>query len=246
MPRPSQNNFARKIRPYAVIIAVAIFVLAKFGGRLKEDYFSSADSKPSTTSLIKHKGRYEILENCQWVDDRGNDGDSFLVKHGKDEYTFRLYFADAPEKYLSDQHKDQRKRVAKQGKYFGGLTPQQTVEVGLQAKDFTEKQLKGKSFTVRTTWESVYGGDRFYAFILLPGSTDKKPVRLCAQLIKNGLARIHTKGPDLKNNNGSGFMQVGDSKAKSEERGQVAGYQKRLYKLEAQAKKNKAGAWGVN
>ncbi len=245
MPRSSPNNFSRKIRPYVLIIAVAIFVLAKFGGRLKEEYFSTADSKPSTTSQTKYKGRYEILENCQWIDDRGNDGDSFRVKYGKDEYTFRLYFADAPEKYLSDQHKDQRKRVAQQGQYFDGLSPQQTVEVGLQAQAFTAKQLKGKSFTVMTFWETVYGGDRFYAFILLPGSTDKKPLRLCEQLIKNGLARIHTKGPSRQSDYGTGLVQSGDSKKKPDQQEQGKGYLKRLHKLEAQAKKAKSGAWGM-
>ncbi len=245
MPRSSQSNFARKIRPYAILIAAAFIVLAKFGSSLKEEYFSTADSKPSTSSQTKHKGNYEIMENCQWVEDKGNDGDSFLVKHGKNDYTFRLYFVDAPEKYLSDRYEDQRKRVAQQGKYFGGLTSQQTVEVGLQAKSFTEEQLKGKSFTALTTWESVYGGERFYAFILLPGSTEEKPILLCEQLIENGLARIHTKGPGRKNDYGSGLMQPGDSKLKSGQQGQGKGRQKRLYKLEAQAKKSKVGAWGV-
>lgn len=240
MPRSSRNNFSKKIRPYAFLIAVAIFVLAKFGDRLKEEFFSTADSTPSATTKTRHLGRYEVLENCQWINDRGNDGDSFRAKYGKDEYTFRLYFVDAPEKYLSDKYKDQRKRVAQQGEYFGGLSPNQTVEVGLKAKAFTAKKLKGKSFTVLTTWESVYGGKRYYAFVLLPGSTDEKPLRLCEALLEGGLARIYTKGP--RGQRVPGFQQGGANK---NGKGNDNAFKKHLYQLQAKAEKSKFGAWGV-
>lgn len=236
MPRSSRNKFAKKIRPYAILIAAVVIVLAKFGARLKEDYFPTADSNPSATSQTRHIGNYEVLEDCQWIDNRGNDGDSFLVKHGRDEYTFRLYFVDSPEKYLSDKYKDQRKRVAQQGEYFGGLSPDQAVEIGLKAKAFTAKKLKGKSFTILTAWESVYSSNRYYAFVLLPGSTEEKPLRLCEALIENGLARIYTKGPGGKGV--PGFQQAGANKKDK-------GFQRHLHQLQSLAKKSKEGAWGV-
>lgn len=240
MPEPRPNNFAKKTRPYAVLIAAAILVLWKFGDRFKANYFPEATTTISSSSQIRHIGSFEVLDNCQWVDDKGNDGDSFKVKHGGNEYTLRLYYVDTPEKYLSDKYKDQRKRVAAQGKYFGTLSPDQTVEIGLEAKAFTEKQMKGDPFTILTRWESVYDSERFYAFVWLPGSTDDKPIKLSEELIKNGLARIHTKGPESQDS--SEFNQL---KNPQENRKQQGKYMQRLKKMEAQAKQAGVGAWGV-
>lgn len=234
---------AKKILPYAVLIVVVAAVIWKFGGRLKEDYFPAADLTPSTTSQTRHIGGFEVLENCQLLDHKDNDGDSFLVKQGNNEYTFRIYFADAPEKYLSDKYKDQRKRVAEQGEYFGGLSPEQTVKIGQRAKAFTEELLTGKSFTVLTKWEGVYDSGRYYAFVLLPGSTEEQPKRLCEALVENGLARIHTKGPGKIHDYGSGTYGGGQKGGDDQESGK--GFEQRLHKLEMQAKKAKAGAWGV-
>ncbi|MFK5923883.1 MAG: thermonuclease family protein [Verrucomicrobiota bacterium] len=243
MPKSNRPSIARKLRPYAILIAIAIVVVSKFGARLKQDYFPEEKGQASATSKTRHIGGFELLEGCQWVDQRNNDGDSFVVKHKGNEYTVRLYFVDAPEKYISDKYKDQRKRVADQGRYFGELSSQQAVEIGLQAKAFTEKQLKGKSFTVMTKWESVFDSERYYAFVWLPGSTETNQNRLSAALVENGLARIYTKGPGNQDDyssgrydgvgQGEGALQVGKK------------YKKRLYQMEAQAKKAKMGAWGV-
>jgi endonuclease YncB( thermonuclease family) len=240
MPESNQTSFVRKYRSYLSLIVVSVFVLWKFGGRFKASYFPEATTTVSSSSQIRHIGNYEVLDNCQWIEDKGNDGDSFKVKHGGKEYTIRLYFVDAPEKYLSDQHADQRKRVAQQGEYFGGLSVDQTVEIGLKAKAFTEKEFKGKSFTILTKWESVYESERFYAVVWLPGSTEKKPKRLSDALIMAGLVRIHTKGPDRQN--ASGFNQFQDP---GQQRQRTKGFMQRLKKLEYQAKESGAGAWGV-
>ncbi|MCF6311425.1 MAG: thermonuclease family protein [Verrucomicrobiales bacterium] len=244
MPKANQRSIVKKLRPYAILIAVAIVVISKFGARFKEDYFPSTDQQASSSSKVRHVGPFEVLEDCQWVQHKNNDGDSFVVKNKGGEYTIRLYYVDTPEKYISGKYKNQRKRVADQGKYFGGLSSQQAVEVGLKAKAFTEKQLKGKTFTVLTKWESVFSSERYYGFVWLPGSTEKKPLRLCEALVKNGLARIYTKGPGNKREYASGIVQ-GGAAAEGGKFKAGKGFKKRLYKLQTQAKKAKVGAWGM-
>ena len=240
MPEPSPNNFARIIRPYALLIAVVIMVIWKFGDRIKQSYFPEATTTVSSSSQIRRIGNFEVLDNCQWIDDKGNDGDSFKVKHGGTEYTIRLYYVDTPEKYLSEQHKSQRERVADQGGYFGGLSPDQTVEIGLKAKAFTEKQLKGNQFSVLTEWENVYNSDRYYGIVWLPGSTEENPLRLSEELVQNGLARIHTKGPNSQN--AAGFSQFNEP---DQQRQNQKIYAERLKKVECQAKQARTGAWGA-
>ena len=240
MPEASKPNLARKLRPYAILIVVTVVVLWKFGGRFKENYFSTKDSQPSITSQTRHIGGFEVLENCQWITNEKNDGDSFLVKHGKSEYTFKVYFVDAPETYQSDEEENQRKGVAKQGKYFGGLSPDQTMEVGSKAKAFSAKRLKGQPFTVLTRWENVANSDRYYAFVWLPGSTEKKQIRLSDALIRNGLASIHVRAPRYQN--APQFNQFEDPQ---KSRKQQSGFIQRLRSIENQAKQAKAGAWGM-
>ncbi len=235
---------AKILRPYAVLIVALVLVLWKFGGRLKERYFPPPDTTVSASSQTRHIGGFEILEDCQLLAHKNNDGDSFFVGQGDNEYTFRIYFADAPEKYLSDKYKNQRKRVAEQGEYFGGLNPEQTVEVGKQAKEFTLNQLEGKSFTVLTKWEAVYDSERYYAFVLLPGSTVEQPKFLCEALVENGLARIHTKGPGQVQDYGS--KRFGGPEKDQGGQGFGRGLKQRLNQSEKKAKKAKAGAWGVS
>ena len=237
MPESNQPSLVRKIRPYLILIVVSALVLWKFGRRFKESYFPTADTTLSATSKIRRIGNFEVYDNCQWIDDKSNDGDSFLVQQGKSKYTFRLYFVDAPETSLSEDHKDQ---AAEQGEYFGDLSPDQTVEIGLKAKAFTEKQLKGKTFTILTSWQNVFNSDRYYAVVWLPGSTEDRPIKLSDELIKNGLARIYNEGP--WNRSAGNYNQFEDPNEIKQKR---QGYNRRLLKLEEQAKQAEAGAWGA-
>ncbi|HAK06789.1 MAG TPA: hypothetical protein DCO65_05920 [Spartobacteria bacterium] len=41
------------------------------------------------------------LTDCQYVDSKDNDGDSFRVHCGDKEFTARLYYVDAPETNLT-------------------------------------------------------------------------------------------------------------------------------------------------
>ena len=52
------------------------------------------------------------------------------MRVGEEEHVFRLYFVDAPE---SDNRFPERN--AEQAAYFG-ITPEQSVEAGREAKDF--------------------------------------------------------------------------------------------------------------
>lgn len=189
---------------------------------------SQARPKPETVEE-EEKERdfhgYERLTGCRMVDHRNNDGDSFWVRHGDREFELRLYYVDTAEKYLSDRYENQRRRVAEQARDFGGISIDQTIEVGKAAKLYTGRLLEGKSFTVYTKWERVYDGERYYGWVELPGTDGEY---LSERLIDKGIARIHTKGEPSPD--GASYRQ----------------YKAHLEKLERAAKEADRGAWGLN
>lgn len=164
---------------------------------------------------------YDRLLGTVLIEHRNNDGDSFFVRHGDRQFELRLYYADSPEKYLSDRYEDQRNRVAEQARELGDLSIEDTVALGQEAKAHVLSLLEGQSFSVFTKWESVYDGERYYGFVLLPGGTDW----LCENLVGNGLARIHTKGEMTPDGNG------------------YHDFKRHLESLESKAKSAKRGAW---
>jgi len=161
---------------------------------------------------------WTVLENCRLIVNPANDGDSFHVSAGTNEYIFRLYLVDAPE---TDEMTPGRLVV--QAKYFG-ITVPQAIEVGRAAKEFTREKLS-EPFTVFTHMSDAMGRsklERFYAFV------QTKDGDLGEQLVRNGLARNYGfKGvpPGLKN-----------SRLELE----------KLQQFEDEAKKEGIGAWGVN
>lgn len=185
---------------------------------------SPAPAPPPTAAKTSKINGYDKLEGCRLVDHRDNDGDSFHVRHGDREFELRLYYVDTPEKYLSDRYEDQRRRVAEQGRDFGGLSPEQTVEVGKAAKLYTARLLEGKTFTVYTKWEAVYDSDRVYAFVDLPDGEDT----LIEVLVEKGLGLIHTKGETTPD--GLSYQK----------------YKARLEALQRAAQDADRGGWGLN
>lgn len=156
---------------------------------------------------------WQTLSGCRLVQAASNDGDSFRVHWNGGELTVRLYFTDTPE---SDYRFMDRTRA--QAAYFG-ITEEQAVEVGKQAKAFTRDALKG-GFSVRTRWQGVFSGKpnaRKYGIVSVKGQD------LAELLVANGLARIHGMGIG-----GKTWEEV-----------------ERLKALEAQAKAEKRGAWGM-
>lgn len=156
---------------------------------------------------------WQTLEDCRLVESASNDGDSFRVRQGDQEFTVRIYFADAPEVYAYPKD-----RIEAQADYFG-ISVEQAVEVGKMAREFTLDALKD-GFIVRTRWQGVYGGERVtrkYGIVSV-GDQD-----LAEMLVANGLARIHGMG-------------IG---------GRTREEVERLKGLEAEAKAEGLGAWGL-
>jgi competence protein ComEA len=161
---------------------------------------------------------WTMLENCHFIVNPADDGDSFHVSVGTREYLFRLYMVDAPE---TDARTPAR--LIEQAKYFQ-ITVPQAIEVGRAAKEFTQEKLS-HPFTVFTRMSDAMGQsriERFYAFV------QTKDGDLGEQLVRNGLARNYgfkAAPPGLKN-----------SRVELE----------KLQQLEDQARQEKIGGWGAN
>jgi endonuclease YncB( thermonuclease family) len=159
-----------------------------------------------------------VLENCRFISNPADDGDSFHVSAGAKEYIFRLYLVDAPE---TDEMTPGR--LIQQAKYFG-ITVPQAIEVGRTAKEFTREKLS-EPFTVFTHMSDAMGQsriERLYAFV------ETKEGDLGEQLVRNGLARVFgfkAAAPGLR----SARVEM-----------------EKLQQLENQAREEKIGGWGVN
>ena len=143
-------------------------------------------SPPATTGSKSAKPViWSEWRDCTLVENRANDGDSFLVRHDGVEHTVRLYFADSPEKYRNQYN---QKRLAEQGRYFGGLTEDETIQIGEAARDFSLERLRLAPFRILTRNEKVFDSGRIYAFVAVAEGD------LAELLVGHGLARIYTKG----------------------------------------------------
>ena len=157
------------------------------------------------------------LNDCRFLPNPANDGDSFHVRAGGKEYIFRLYFVDTPETDASLPE-----RVAEQAKYFGVTLPQ-TLQIGLEAECFTRQKL-AQPFTVRTCKQDARGRSRlprYFAFV------QADTADLAEQLVANGLARVYGAASDAP----------GMNRPEVEWR--------RLEQLERKAKGEKIGGWGI-
>lgn len=167
-----------------------------------------------------------VYENSALADFSNNDGDSFrvLVGNGAME-DFRLYFVDTPESQFKTYRdgNDNGERITQQGEYFGGLSMDETTNVGRKAKELTLKLLSAGEFAVFTKHEEVYDSGRFYCLVRV--QVNGKPRWLDELLVENGLARIITQPTVLPDGT-------------SAER-----HRKRLLFLQNAARKNRTGAW---
>jgi competence ComEA-like helix-hairpin-helix protein len=160
---------------------------------------------------------WQIMRNCQLVDNPANDGDSVHVLFDNKQYIFRLYFVDAPE--TGDVPAS---RLTEQAEYFGVTVPE-VIEIGRHATAFTREKLS-EPFTVLTRGASAMGrsrSERLYGFV------ETKDGDLGEQLVRNGLARVH----------GTKVVPPGLSGAREEE--------ETLRQFEDAAKHEKIGGWGI-
>jgi competence ComEA-like helix-hairpin-helix protein len=159
-----------------------------------------------------------VLENCRLILNPANDGDSFHVSAGKEEYIFRLSLVDAPETEGMEP-----RRLIEQAKHFE-ITVPQAIEVGEAAKAFTREKL-AEPFTVFTRRSDAMGRskiERLYAFVRT------KEGDLGEQLVRNGLARAY----------GAKVIPPGFSGLQPE--------RQKLQQFEDKAKQEKIGGWGIN
>ncbi|MEO0446677.1 MAG: hypothetical protein AAF191_11445 [Verrucomicrobiota bacterium] len=222
-------SLLRNRNPWVKGSAIAgLLVLALMGYQVTSGPSPQGASPNSPLTPISSNSDqgYDRLESVRVVDHRNNDGDSFLVSHEGKTFELRLYFVDTPEKYLSDRHEDQRRRVADQAQDMD-LTVDLTVKLGQAAKKVVGQLVAKQPFTVYTKWERVYDGDRYYGFVELPLPDAQNPSYLTELLIQKGLGRIHTKGAPTPDGRSS------------------RQYEDYLRSLEKKAKTAGAGAWAL-
>lgn len=161
---------------------------------------------------------WEALTSCWYVPHANNDGDSFHVKCGGEEFVLRLYFVDAPE---ADKTYPERNR--EQAGYFG-VGMDEAQKGGAQAREYVRGVL-WSTFTVHTKRSVAPGrgaGARYYGMVRVDGR------QLDALLVGNGLARI------------KGAVTVLPDGTKS------AAYKQALQKLENEARRERRGLWAAS
>jgi len=158
------------------------------------------------------------LTDCRYVDAPDNDGDSFRVRGGDQEFTARLYYVDAPETNLR-----QGERTHGQSIYFG-ITLDETMKAGEKAKQ-RAKELLQKPFVVWTRWATAGGRgreSRYYVIVEIDGKS------LGEILVTEGLARTKGVAPNLPNGE------------------HARAYMERLDELERVAREKHLGAWATS
>lgn len=106
------------------------------------------------------------LDGCQYLADKNNDGDSFLVQCGREKFYVRLYFVDSPEADLSSAE-----RVRHQYEYFG-VTFDETTRAGATARELVRSRLATRSFVVHTRKAFAPGRSkttRYYSLVQVDG-----------------------------------------------------------------------------
>ena len=156
-----------------------------------------------------------MLTNCQYVASKNNDGDSFRVRCGTNEFIARLYFVDTPETNLKYPE-----RTREQSEHFG-VTLDETLKAGAMAKDMVRELLR-EPFVVYTRWAIAGGRGKEPRYYVLVEAGSKS---LAEALVSQGLAR--TKGVIAN-------LPTGE-KSKA--------YVEKLEALEREARQKRGGVW---
>ncbi|MCH7226130.1 hypothetical protein [Haloferula sp. A504] len=175
-----------------MVIALAVWGVERWKpGLLRGLRDQPADVETGEPAVV---GGYEKIEGCTWVDHGGNDGDSFRLRlpDGRVE-EFRLYFADCPESKFRSYGggRNNHERIHDQAVDFG-VGDTEVVEIGKEAKQRVASMFEGRSITLFTEWDDPFNDRRYHAFVKTPDGA-----WLHEWLVKEGLARVHTKGAML-------------------------------------------------
>lgn len=167
----------------------------------------AADRKPWAT-----------LADCRYVAHSNNDGDSFHVRCGDDEFVLRLYFVDAPETNLT-----YGERTREQAEHFHA-TLDDTLKAGAKARAFVREALRGPFVVVtRKAYASGRARDpRYYGMVQVGGKG------LDEMLVIEGLARAKGVAASLP----------GGEKSRA--------HAERLQLLEDQARQKRKGLWAAS
>ena len=160
---------------------------------------------------------WATLVGCVYIAHKNNDGDSFHVRCGGDEFVLRLYFVDTPETNLT-----YGERTREQAAHFGA-TLDETLKAGAKARVFVRDTLNAP-FTVLTRKAYAQGAakdPRYYGMVQVGGRG------LDEMLVLAGLARV--KGVKINIPGGE------RSRAHAE----------RLLLLEEHAKQKRRGLWAA-
>lgn len=126
------------------------------------------------------KKQWSTLKNCRFLPHPSNDGDSFLINCGTEEFFARLYFVDALEPNLSLPE-----RTRDQAEYFG-VSLDETIKAGARATALVRTLLEKRVFVIYTRKALAQGRGRslrYYALVQIDG-------RFLHQiLLSEGLAR---------------------------------------------------------
>jgi len=189
----------------------------------KQSWPQAPAGKPGVRSPGR-TGNYETFSGCRYEEHRQNDGDSFRVRlpDGRVEQ-FRLYFVDCPESDFRTYRggADNHERIHEQALAFR-ISDSQAVEIGARAKARVHDLLDSGSFTLHTRWDDPFGDQRYHAFIIPAGGPG-----LDETLVREGLARIHTKGAELPDGTPMKTRQT------------------QLREVEREAKNARRGAWAM-
>ena len=155
---------------------------------------------------------------CSYVPHHNNDGDSFHVRCGADEFVLRLYFVDTPETNLT-----YGERTRQQAAHFGA-TLDETLKAGAQARVFVRNTLNAP-FTVLTRKAYAQGAakdPRYYGYVIVNGRA------LDEILVLAGLARVKGVAVNIP----------GGEKSRA--------HSQRLLLLEEHAKQKRRGLWSAS
>ena len=161
------------------------------------------------------KKEWQTLNDCRYKPHQNNDGDSFHVRCGAEEFVLRLYFVDTPETSLT-----YAERTREQAAHFG-TTLDETLKAGAKARLFVRDTLGGP-FTVLTRKAHAQGAakdPRYYGMVQVKGKG------LDEMLVLAGLARVKGVAVNIP----------GGEKARA--------HSQRLLVLEEHAKQKRRGLW---